>query len=945
MANTIEIVITAKDQASGVFSGISGALGGLGSAILPVVAGVTALAGGFVLAAKAGLDQIISHEKLTASLTNLAARELQATSGIEKMLVVGQAQVALTEKEQKELDKLNGSIGDEIQKRDQLSGKINIANQELAKLETAEKRNETAIQRKRLQIEDLTYKYSDLNSTIDQHQGRIGELTDKTGQYTDVLQKVREGQISMDEALAQAAPIAEELTRWVEKLGILSPFTSEQIGLAFKTAMAYGFTMEEAKKLTQSEVDFAAAMGAGVEVTNQIALALGQMKAKGKVSGQELIQLTNAGIGTNAILKNMGFTLDDVSNGLVDSDAFIQAVIDDMNIFKGAAERQSTSWAGLLSTLSEVKDIGLREFFTGFFEAIQPLVATFVTNLQNALPTIRAWGDAFGKFVSSKVIPAVQEFFGFVGEIIDIFKSDGLGAAAGFAFGRIGEWINKVWTETLAPLLTDLGTRFWDWITTTVIPLAQEKATELWQAFVNFVSVKWPIISEALGELAGKFWDWVNLVVVPQIPGVLEGLMTSLTTWLNTKWPVINEELTRLSASFWNWVNELMAQAGPEINKLFTALAEWIMSDEAQTKMSEMGEAIGKFLFDGLKLILENQDEYSAVMTRILLGLLAAVGIALGMLVIIGWNIALGIITGLIEKITGADMQALTVNSMIKLLGDVASLVIGEAIKLGQTVSSGIQIGITSWREKITGSLINIVTIISAKFDEIVKFAESLITRVREILSSGFTEFTQKVSNFLVGLVNLVSEKLNMIVGFFSDLITRIRDALSNGFAELKSNFSEFLAELVSTVQGKIDEIISFFSGLGAKISGALGGISLKAIGGKIMDGLIEGITSKMDAIKEAIIEAVKKAIKAAKEALGIGSPSLVFANIGQQMMSGLALGIAGSSYLPAMASVGAVSNIANTTNYYFNQTVNTRATTATVSQDFETMRAIIGAR
>jgi hypothetical protein len=46
----------------------------------------------------------------------------------------------------------------------------------------------------------------------------------------------------------------------------------------------------------------------------------------------------------------------------------------------------------------------------------------------------------------------------------------------------------------------------------------------------------------------------------------------------------------------------------------------------------------------------------------------------------------------------------------------------------------------------------------------------------------------------------------------------------------------------------------------------------------------------------------------------------------------------------PSLIGVGGGAS-SNTTTNYFNMTVNTRATTPTVRQDFETMRAIYGAR
>src|SRR3990172_5780546 len=118
--------------------------------------------------------------------------------------------------------------------------------------------------------------------------------------------------LSMTDALKLAAPKAQELMKWVEQLAIKSPFDQEGVALALKTAMAYGFTIDQAKKLTEVTIDFVAATGGTSAQMNQIALALGQIQAKGKLSGQEILQLTNAGVGVNAILKGMGFTLKDV---------------------------------------------------------------------------------------------------------------------------------------------------------------------------------------------------------------------------------------------------------------------------------------------------------------------------------------------------------------------------------------------------------------------------------------------------------------------------------------------------------------------------------------------------------------------------------------------------------------------------------------------------------
>ncbi len=86
-------------------------------------------------------------------------------------------------------------------------------------------------------------------------------------------------------------------------------------------------------------------------------------------------------------------------------------------------------------------------------------------------------------------------------------------------------------------------------------------------------------------------------------------------------------------------------------------------------------------------------------------------------------------------------------------------------------------------------------------------------------------------------------------------------------------------------------------------------------IGGDIIDGIIRGIQAAGARIGEVLNGIVQDAINNIKKNLGISSPSTVFAEMGMQMMNGLALGIRRSGALPQLAldtSIGALSaNIA----------------------------------
>jgi tape measure domain-containing protein len=143
---------------------------------------------------------------------------------------------------------------------------------------------------------------------------------------------------------------------------------------------------------------------------SRIALALGQIEAKGKLSGQEILQLVNAGLPVIQILAEaFGKTTAEVtamvSDGLVPANQAIEAITEYIeNNFAGAAERQATTWAGLMGTFEDLKNMGLREFFGGLFDVIQPLAVEFSTWLQGeGMEKLREWGTTLGEFTQTIV--------------------------------------------------------------------------------------------------------------------------------------------------------------------------------------------------------------------------------------------------------------------------------------------------------------------------------------------------------------------------------------------------------------------------------------------------------------------------------------------------------------------------------------------------------------
>jgi tape measure domain-containing protein len=116
---------------------------------------------------------------------------------------------------------------------------------------------------------------------------------------------------------------------------------------------------------------------------------------------------------------------------------------------------------------------------------------------------------------------------------------------------------------------------------------------------------------------------------------------------------------------------------------------------------------------------------------------------------------------------------------------------------------------------------------------------------------------------------------------------------------------------LINGVKNGVPALWEFFKGLPGKILGLVGDAFnwLWDVGRKIIEGMISGIKSMGKKLIDEAGKIVKAPVDKAKEILKIGSPSLVFMEIGEQVGEGLTVGIlsaAGEVSAASAALVGA---------------------------------------
>lgn len=285
--------------------------------------------------------------------------------------------------------------------------------------------------------------------------------------------KAKDATLSLAEAKQLAAEKAQGLIVWIDQLAIKSPFSNENIRAAYQLGMNMGFTSDQAQRLTQATVDYAAANGLTGEAIESAVRAMGQMHAKGKVSLEEIGQLEEAGIGVRDVLRNQfapaieasGKSLEDlISAGVIPADEAIAAIVKQFETdFPNAAANSSASMDGVLASIDDLQRSGLRQFFTRTFEVVQPLLEKFAAFLSdpNTIGSIQAFGYMLGERVGAimnwladnvlpKLIAAVQwlapvlmEGLGMIGVVAQQAWEWGYEIGAQLA-GGLGETVSMV---------------------------------------------------------------------------------------------------------------------------------------------------------------------------------------------------------------------------------------------------------------------------------------------------------------------------------------------------------------------------------------------------------------------------------------------------------------------------------------------------------------------
>lgn len=358
----------------------------------------------------------------------------------------------------------------------------------------------------------------------------VGKVAGAIGKVVDAGSENELQKMNMTTLFKGNAEAAEDMFARISEYGKVTVYDKAGLLEAQKTMMSFGIEGEKSFATLKQIGDIA--MG-DKQKMQSLALAFSQATSAGKLQGQDLLQLINAGFNPLQVIsertgESMSSLKEKMSKGQISAEMLSQAfqwATDEQGLFYQGAEKAGSTTMGRINQLKDTFD----EFLISAFDALKPLIDTclsFATGFLEYLPALlQTIGSAIGRVI---------DFFGTFAPVI-------IGAAA--ALGILTIACN---THRIALMAQDM------WLNILIIKeKAVAIATKIWsgaQAILNAIMTANPIgliiagIAALIGLIVmlctritgwGSLWDGIVGFMKYSFYAFVDGVKLYFSTLVN----------------------------------------------------------------------------------------------------------------------------------------------------------------------------------------------------------------------------------------------------------------------------------------------------------------------------------------------------------------------------------------------------------------------------
>jgi tape measure domain-containing protein len=200
--------------------------------------------------------------------------------------------------------------------------------------------------------------------------------------------------------LLKSADAAKSHIADLKQFALTTPFQFEDLTKASRLMQAFGTQASDVVPKLRILGNAVSALGGGNELLERVVRSMGEIGTRGKITGEQLRELSRAGIpALDALAAKMGITAAEaqakVTAGLVDAKTATDGLMEYMNKrFAGGMEAQSKTLLGVWSNIKDKLTFTLVEIGNTLAPTAKALLNDF---LDPALEKVRVLAEGFGK--------------------------------------------------------------------------------------------------------------------------------------------------------------------------------------------------------------------------------------------------------------------------------------------------------------------------------------------------------------------------------------------------------------------------------------------------------------------------------------------------------------------------------------------------------------------
>lgn len=218
-------------------------------------------------------------------------------------------------------------------------------------------------------------------------------------EYTDALSYAE----TTFSNLFQDTELAEGFVAVLQQYAARSPFDFTDVEKAARQLSAYGIEAKNLMFVMEGIGNLAAISGDYSVTFERVSRAIGQINAKGKLMGEEMRQLAEAGINVGAVYDKLGTSAATLADDNIKAADAINAIVDVMtDNYSGALDAANTTMRGIVGNLKDMALMLSSSLARPLYEGVRSLLLNVVEEV-----------DQFREFFTKGGLAyAIEQYFG-----------------------------------------------------------------------------------------------------------------------------------------------------------------------------------------------------------------------------------------------------------------------------------------------------------------------------------------------------------------------------------------------------------------------------------------------------------------------------------------------------------------------------------------------------